>query len=78
MQEAVFVLVEGACLSPDMVVFLDGANDSAKAYQKLPAGYPILFDYLVEEAAGDQFTTAEWLAAPARRSSGDSGVAAGR
>jgi len=47
-QEAVFLLVEGVYLSPDLVVFLDGANDSAKAYQKLPAGYPFLFDRMNE------------------------------
>jgi lysophospholipase L1-like esterase len=43
-QEAVFLLVEGVLLSPDLVVFLDGVNDTQKGADGLPAGYTIAFD----------------------------------
>ncbi|MFQ5730539.1 MAG: hypothetical protein ACE5KM_01160 [Planctomycetaceae bacterium] len=38
-QETVYLLIEGTLLSPDLVIFIDGVNDTAWGYSNLPAGY---------------------------------------
>lgn len=43
-QEAILLLIEGVYLSPDLVLFLDGVNDTQKGADGLPAGYPVAFD----------------------------------
>lgn len=53
-QEIVFLAIEGVYLQPDLVIFIDGVNDSSMGYSNLPAGYPKSFDRfneLLTEAA---------------------------
>lgn len=45
-QEAIFLLIEGVYLSPDLVVFLDGYNDPVQPYKQYPAGYPWFYSVL--------------------------------
>lgn len=45
-QEAVFLLIEGVYLSPDLVVFVDGQNDPVMPDENYPAGYPWYFEVL--------------------------------
>ena len=43
-QEVIFLIIEGVFLKPDLVIFVDGVNDSCMGYTDLPAGYPKTFD----------------------------------
>ncbi|MCG8408312.1 MAG: hypothetical protein MI923_24185 [Phycisphaerales bacterium] len=45
-QELVFLMIEGVYLSPDLVISLDGVNDTGLGYTELPAGYPFMFDQI--------------------------------
>ena len=39
-------MIEGVYLNPDLVIFLDGANDTQRWNPPLPSGYPIEFEYV--------------------------------
>ncbi len=45
-QGAIYLLIEGIYLSPDLVIFIDGVNDAGLGHTNLPAGYPFLFDQI--------------------------------
>lgn len=51
-QEIIFLIIEGIYLQPDLVLFIDGANDSGLGYSNLPAGYPKTFDRFNELLTG--------------------------
>lgn len=51
-QEIVFLAIEGVYLQPDLVIFLDGVNDSCMGHSNLPAGYPKTFDRFNELLTG--------------------------
>lgn len=51
-QEIVFLTIEGVYLQPDLVIFLDGVNDSSMGHSNLPAGYPKTFDRFNELLTG--------------------------
>ena len=44
-QELVFLAIEGVLLSPDLVIFVDGVNDTAWGNSNLPAGYHGMFHH---------------------------------
>ena len=39
-QEVIYLMIEGLFLQPDLVIFLDGVNDTYAGYKGYPAGYP--------------------------------------
>lgn len=42
-QELIFLVIEGVYLHPDLVIFYDGVNDTARGYENFPAGYPGIY-----------------------------------
>ena len=51
-QELIFLIIEGLFLKPDLVIFIDGVNDSMAGHTQLPAGYPEIFDRFNELLTG--------------------------
>ncbi len=51
-QELIFLIIEGLFLKPDLVIFIDGVNDSMAGHTQLPAGYPETFDRFNELLTG--------------------------
>ncbi len=71
-QEAVYLLIEGVLLSPDLVLFIDGVNDAGCGYTDIPAGYPFMFQQISARMStgrrlADEYTIDDELAYLQRR-----------